>query len=209
MNKQDKHRKKNKKRQPGLPRITPVVSDGYLKIMNEENHTTELRGTCGENMEWRLVYGEGKVTMYLTGSGPMYAYTGEMENYAPWERDKDFIQEIFMDDEITDLGGFIFNECWDLTTVHFPARLRRIGPGAFAGCRSLEITELPDTVTRIEDGAFDSCPKLALEHLPPRLEYLGNDAFLNCSGLKLDRLPKSLVHIGRDAFDGCPKVSFS
>lgn len=166
----------------------------------------EMNGKCGENVAWRLVWDAKNVcTMYLTGHGSMYAYAGPEEN-APWANDKDYISTVYMDDGITDLGAFIFNDCWDLTTL--PNQLRSIGEGAFAGCRTLALTSLPDTVVRIEEGAFEACPYLTLKHLPPKLEYIGDQAFMDCERLKLTHKPDTLVHIGMYAFEGCLDVSF-
>lgn len=241
MSKSKKRSHARKKRHPissGIPRVLPGVSPDKREIPEEllqalsspANFEETLTGTCGENVQWRLEISQDKAIMYLTGSGPMYPYVKLGDN-PPWCMNQDGITEIYMDDGITHLGTFIFNECWDLTTLHLPARLISIGEGAFAGCRSLAHASLPDTLTHIGDGAFSGCKRLALtslpdslvyigggafsgctdlafDHLSPNLEYIGEEAFLNCSKLKLNQFPGKLMHVGIDAFEGCPLVSF-
>ena len=72
----------------------------------------------------------------------------------------------------------------NITNVHFPSTLEKIGFQAFQGCDALmcEIS-LPASLKSIDGSAFDGSAICGNLVLPDNLEYIGAFAFYRCSGL--------------------------
>ncbi|MBR4749943.1 MAG: leucine-rich repeat domain-containing protein [Abditibacteriota bacterium] len=87
--------------------------------------------------------------------------------------------------------------------VVLPDGLKRIGVGAFRGCRELESINIPSSVTRISGNAFLCCKKLSDIVLPDGLTSIENRAFYYCKSLKSINIPRGVTSICECAFDGC------
>lgn len=112
-------------------------------------------GMCGADVRWRLEWdaqGNGKLNIF--GSGPMSDYSLGLP---PWEFDKDTITAITIEEGVTHVGAFSFNECVDLVSLSLPTTLRSVGEGAFAGCICLPLQTLPSAVTIVGQDAFEGC----------------------------------------------------
>lgn len=70
-----------------------------------------------------------------------------------------------------------------IQTVHLPRSLRRIGPGAFANCKTLENIVIPETVEEIGDAAFQNCLGLTDSHMVDHVQKLGEGVFTGCKNL--------------------------
>ncbi len=80
-----------------------------------------------------------------------------------------------------------------------------IQAGAFKGTNVTEV-HIPDTVMRIGDGAFSNCSQLKSVNIAPSVKEIGIWAFWKCANLSECTLPSKLSRIGQDAFDGCDKL---
>lgn len=99
------------------------------------------------------------------------------------------------------------NHCASLTSVTFPASVKRIGEGAFWNCTALERITIPDSVTFIGSGAFNGCTSLADIHLPEGITSIGNSTFYNCSSLTSITIPDGVTSIEDRAFIGCTALA--
>lgn len=134
------------------------------------NHTSILgRGVCGLMAEWQLT-DDGIMRVY--GSGTMSNYSN---NGMPWRDLRDQIRTLVVEEDISMIGYYAFQNCDSLTTVTLPSTLKRIGQYAFQDCDNLDLT-LPDGITIIDMYAFRTCPKLTAT-LPSTLKELGTRAF--------------------------------
>lgn len=134
------------------------------------NHTSILgRGVCGLKAEWQLT-DDGIMRVY--GSGTMSNYSN---NGMPWRDLRDQIRTLVVEEDISMIGYYAFQNCDSLTTVTLPSTLKRIGQYAFQDCDNLDLT-LPDGITIIDMYAFLNCPKLTAT-LPSTLKELGTRAF--------------------------------
>ncbi|MBQ6431190.1 MAG: leucine-rich repeat protein [Oscillospiraceae bacterium] len=130
---------------------------------------------CGEKLTWTLDNDTGVLT--ISGSGAMFNYSRyNLDQFAPWESQKDSVKRVVLPDGITEIGEYAFWRCGNLESVNFPNGLKRIGTGAFEQT-GLTAIVLPDSVERIEAQAFLSCEKLASVSLPDTLKELGFKAF--------------------------------
>ena len=73
----------------------------------------------------------------------------------------------------------------EITNVHFPSTLEKIGAWAFLECKSL-MTEisLPQSLKVIDNLAFSGAAISGNLVLPDDLEYIGEEAFSRCYSLK-------------------------
>ncbi|MCQ2496623.1 MAG: leucine-rich repeat protein [Lachnospiraceae bacterium] len=125
-------------------------------------------------------------------------------------RDCETVEEIYIEDGITDISSYAFENCPNLKKIRFPEGMTTVDSkifGFFVQNSSLEEVELPTTVKRIEDNAFKDLKKLKSIKIPSGVEYIGNNAFENCSSLKKIVIPKAVRTIGEAAFSGCSSLS--
>ena len=111
----------------------------------------------------------------------MYWETRNRHVFAPSQTTTDF-------DKIED---YAFSEknlrCYFLQKIDFvkAPQLRRIGVGAFGGCRNLEHVDLSGTsITRLEAFTFFNCEKLEDVRLPISCSFIAPSAFGNCPALR-------------------------
>jgi len=88
-----------------------------------------------------------------------------------------------------------------LYSVQFPETLHRIGPYAFAKCKSLVRVTLPDSITQIGICAFSDCVSLQQIELPEGLQQIEAYTFSNCKEQFIE-VPESVQAIGPCAFIG-------
>ena len=135
-----------------------------------------------------------------------------------------------VDYNVTSLGDYAFNSCWNMTSITIPSSVTSIGDAAFRNCSgltSLSIPEgvanigfemfyysynlqsvtLPSTVTSIGDYAFAYCSRLATISIPEGVTSIGNYAFSECSSLTSISIPGTVTTIGAAAFQSCSKMT--
>lgn len=88
-----------------------------------------------------------------------------------------------------------------------PDDVTEINDFAFCGFSGLKQIEIPNGVTSIGDYAFKNCSGLTAVELPQGVESIGRDAFLSCTGLTKVVIPNSVNDIGRDAFGDCSALT--
>ena len=89
-------------------------------------------GTCGESLTWTLQ--DGALT--ISGSGEMTDYA---EGSAPWYDKAGSIKSIAMDDGVTGIGAYAFQDCSSVESITIPDSVTGIGNGAFTGCTGLTV----------------------------------------------------------------------
>jgi len=88
-----------------------------------------------------------------------------------------------------------------LYSVQFPETMQKIGPYAFAKCKSLVHVILPDSITHIGICAFSDCVALEQIELPEGLQQIEAYAFSNCKEQFVE-IPEGVQAIGPCAFIG-------
>ena len=163
------------------------------------NHTSILgRGVCGIKAEWQLT-DDGIMRVY--GSGTMSSYSN---NGMPWRDLRDQIRTLVVEEGISMIGSYAFQNCDSLTTVTLPSTLKRIATYAFQDCDNLDLT-LPDGITIIDMCAFYNCFKLTTT-LPSTLTDLGTRAF-NATAIASAHIPAGLTTIGDAPFANCQNLT--
>lgn len=159
---------------------------------------TDYKGYCGENIKWHFnaTYG----TLTLTGSGPMYDYSGTT---SPWPYIKDKIREVSIGEGITYIGVSAFSHCENLSVISLPSTITGFGSSVFYGCESLTSFKIPKTVTVIPGSMFNGCSNLKRVTLHDGITEIGGWAFAGCSKLSAITLPEGVTRLATGVFSGC------
>lgn len=136
---------------------------------------TPTNGQCGENAFWN--YDVDSKTLTISG-------TGAMNNYSsPWEKYKNEILTVNIEDGITSISR-----------------------SAFSYCSSLKAITIPNSVTYIRDSAFYNCSSLTSITIPDGVTVIERETFYNCNSLKIVSIPNSINRIDNQAFYGCDSI---
>jgi hypothetical protein len=101
------------------------------------------------------------------------------------------------------VGPGAFAGCRSLTEIMIPDSITVIGESAFRACVALREVDLPSGLTQVADGLFVDCQELQRVSLPDSVTAIGNYAFVHCAELADISIPKNVVSIGENAFYGC------
>lgn len=144
---------------------TIVANDAFSGTPYGENKTF---GTVEDsNIIWTFDSDTGTLTVSGSGSVPD-GFDGE-----PWSEFRDEIKTVVFGDSITEIGGYAFTRCTNLTDIQLSESIRIIREQAFGYCTSLTAVTIPDTVTLIESEAFGDCDKLESVTVSPSTKLDG------------------------------------
>ena len=106
---------------------------------------------------------------------------------------------------VTTIGSFAFNDCFDLTSVSIPNSITIIGYSAFYTCLKLTSIDIPNSVTDIGAFSFSGCFALVSVSIASSVNWIGSGAF-NTSSIKSIRCAvKTPVVINPNVFAGLDK----
>ena len=161
----------------------------------DEEEVDALSGTCGENATW--TYDEETKTLTISGEGEMYSYWSDD---TPWDDYHREIENLVIEEGITNVGESAFWGCGKLENVSLPETLLTIDREAFAWCESLVSITIPDSVTSI--NGFGNCSSLedVVFGEDTQLETISTYAFSCCYSLKYFTIPASVTEIEEDSF---------
>lgn len=134
------------------------------------------------------------------------------------------LEEVVLNDYITEIGDHAFSQCVRLTSVRLPSKLTRLGDYAFYNCPLCRIdlpstlvsiggacftnsqisrVVIPDEVTVLRSKTFKCCSQLVSVTLPLKLQRIGVECFFDCSGLCRITLPTTVIALDRGCFKWC------
>ena len=158
---------------------------------------------CSNIEKITLTKGSGTMQDYgasgSSGSNTYYQYT-------PWYISKNSINEIILEDGITNIGSYAFCGSYKLKTISIPDTVTSIGEAAFSGCSSLTNITIPNGVTCINSSVFNGCSGLTNIAIPEDITSIGESAFSGCSNLASITIPDGIISIGKSAFSGCTSL---
>ncbi len=179
-------------------KCTLYVPDESVSAYQQANYWMDFiqplaSGTCGENLTWRLTYGD---ELIVEG-------TGEMTS-APWlEKYKYNIKKATIKDGVTSIAKEAFHYCTALVSISIPESVISIGNHAFRICVSLTSVVIPQGVTSIGKEVFQICNNLTEVVIPEGVTSIGELAFEQCYNLTEVIIPEGVTSIGAAAFSGC------
>ena len=198
--------------------------DTFCGIKVKKEHDTLSQTSeddeCGENVKYAFDSETGALTIYEYGC---------CRNY-PWEKYKDEIKSVKIEDGVDEIcrmafegytslisvtipdsvmyiWSLTFEGCTSLTSVTIPNSVTEIGEGAFSGCTSLESITIDNGLTSIGEYAFDGCTSLTSVTIPNSVTEIGDRAFFGCTSLESVIIGNGLTSISECAFDGCTSLT--
>lgn len=91
------------------------------------------QGVCGDSVVWTLDIETGVLT--ISGNGKMTNYS--YDNKAPWYKIKDYITSLEINDSVTSIGSYAFEDCGYLKDVTISGSITEINERAFNDCDML------------------------------------------------------------------------
>ena len=208
----------------------PTSYDGIEVTKNDDTHYTfaghevaaATSGYCGdptvnngENVTWEV----SGTTITISGNGAMNNFDSPYMGYgtpAPWlAAYADDITSIVIDEGVTTVGEYAFEDCHLVESISIPASVTSIGKMAFYSCGYTEddiTTDLTVTIASgsnletIGNSAFEYCP-MASFSIPSGVKTIDEDAFSYCYGLTSIEMPASVTSIGENAFYLCKNLA--
>ena len=113
---------------------------------------------------------------------------------------------VFIPSGITNIGGYAFYQCTNLSSIALPQSVNYIGDAALDGCSSLTKVNLPSGLTIINDRTFRNCSKLESIVIPENVTNIGSSTFEGCTNLTTLTIPGSVTFIDEMAFLNCNKL---
>lgn len=171
-------------------------------------------GSCGTNLTWTL-YDNNELV--ISGTGEMRDFYSNNGN-APWYNYRGIIESVIINEGVTSIGAYAFQNCTALTLVELPDSLEHLGDYTFENCDSLISLKLPLNTKTVGFGVFRGCniDSLYFEGTIndwlkisfPNYEFLGNVDFLYISGELIENLviPDGTMSIPDYAFTGYDKL---
>lgn len=117
------------------------------------------------------------------------------------------MHSVTIPNSVTNIEGYAFQHCSNLTSVTIPNSVTNIGMFAFANCKSLSSIIIPNGITRITRGMFAVCTGLTSVSIPNSVATIESYAFSGCKNLQTIILSSSLVAIEEEAFAFCDRLS--
>lgn len=105
---------------------------------------------------------------------------------------------------VTEMQGFEYTDCTNLTSVTLSGTLQKIGYRSFAGSALAHLV-LPASMREIGSSAFEDCHQLRNVQFNTGLQNIKDHAFKN-SGLVSLELPNDMKEIGEWSFEGCASL---
>ena len=150
-------------------------------------------------------------TVYLTkGNGTMISYEGLGESspgkvyyrYTPWYISRSVIEEIVLEDGISNIGDEAFRELSVNAKINIPNSVKVIGEGAFFNCDGIENFVVPEGVERIDECAFSCCANLKSITIPNSITYIDSVSFSGSRLLKIIYTSNQyVIEIFKDQYD--------
>ena len=157
------------------------------------------KGNCGDNVSYLFYKSTGELV--IQGKGEMKSYLAS--EVSPWNKYKNEIQSVKIEDSVTSIGDRAFKDYTKLTSVILGNGIEKIGNNAFSGCIGLTSLELPKNVKKIDKFAFWKCKNLKSVSIPNSVRTIDDWAFRDCTGLKEIKIPNGVIEIGGSSFLGC------
>ena len=173
-------------------------------------------GTCGENLTWCLTDGGELV---ISGDGAMPDFTNYTDK-APWDEFCEIIVKATINEGVTSIGSYAFNDCDKMVSVAVPESVEKIGESAFSNygdLASVYITNLEAwchiNYARWPDNPMWAAEKLFLNDeeiteliIPDGMTSIGRFSFAGANAITSVIIPESVTEIGVGAFCGCYSI---
>lgn len=130
----------------------------FLIIFTSAAHSAEIvsSGTCGyiynkDDVLWIL---DNEGTLTISGTGEMKDWN--YDNRPPWYEQREYIQTITLDGNITSIGDYAFDGFGKLSEITIPESIAKIGTNAFNKCENLATVSYSGTIEEWDSIQIDT-----------------------------------------------------
>ncbi|MGN0606554.1 MAG: leucine-rich repeat protein [Oscillospiraceae bacterium] len=169
---------------------------GFCEL-SYENNNENIIGKCGDDAVYSMYTDD---TLIISGTGAMYTNVIEMTEYI---RNNSNITNVVIDEGITSVAAYAFNDCTGLNNIMIADSVTYIGSHAFDGCRNLNSVTMSKNIQTIGSYAFSDCTYLGSIVIPDSIKYINEYTFRNCMSLNYVKLSEETYSIGKGAFSNC------
>ena len=163
----------------------------FTMVSNAEEVTVigtwDISKDDGTSKVTATLYSDGRFV--ISGTGEMKDYSGS--NNSLYYNYKESIKTVEIQNEVTSIGNYAFENCKSLTSIEISSNVTIIGDDAFAYCTNLTSIEIPSSVTSIGSSAFLDCTNLTSIEIPSSVTSVGYYAFSECTSLNSINVDKS------------------
>ena len=163
----------------------------FTMVSNAEEVTVigtwDISKDDGTSKVTATLYSDGRFV--ISGTGEMKDYSGS--NNSPYYNYKESIKTVEIQNEVTSIGNYAFENCKSLTSIEISSNVTIIGDDAFEYCTNLTSIEIPSSVTSIGSSAFLDCTNLTSIEIPSSVTSVGYYAFSECTSLNSINVDKS------------------
>ena len=197
-------------------KITTYAEEFAIKTKESSNDINEENSELGTVLE-EGIFGEAKYIFYdsgtvlfygngAVGTGNSYDEFSLTNNYFDNDGKEIEIKNVIIEQGITYINSYAFQNCLSIEKVELPDTLEEIRSSAFSGCENLENVVIPDSVKSIWGAVFENCSSLESIKLSKSLETIGLFEFSGCKKLKNINIPNSVKSIELSAFKDCKNL---
>lgn len=113
------------------------------------------------------------------------------------------LKTVELGDKVETIGGCVFSNCKNLSSVNIPKSVKYIASAAFYGCENLESIIIPNGVIQIggtidgfysSGGTFERCKKLRIINIPASVLFINSGTFPYCENLSEIEVDKNNAH---------------
>ena len=209
----------------------PIVLDsGSLTIGDTDDSSGDASSHWSSSVdaEGKAIYVDWELlsdgTLRISGQGSM-PYISDYDP-APWADSRDKIKKVVVEDGITSVSSYAFQNCTNLTEADLGCDVKELGQMAFAGCTNLKVLIYSDQLNSIYRDVFKDTAWLAdrieedplviinsvlLEAhtatgdvvIPDTVKYLMANAFEDAEGLTSVVIPEDVEVLPSRIFANC------
>lgn len=197
--------------------LDAICSDG-------NSDSVRAYGTCDtDDVRWVLT---NKNVLYICGQGEMDTGREDRgehwwEDTVPWRKYRNYIGKVFIDEGITDIGGYAFYQCPNLSEITIPSTISQIHVHAFLSANSLAkvyIHDLANWCTIDYGESWNSSPTrsgadlylngtIVTDLVIPSGVASVKQSFHGCKSLTSVVIPEGVTEISDNAFYWCSSLT--
>ena len=188
-----------------LTLMSPFICSLHVEAVGDGTASSPWDISGNEDGSVTAVLSEDGGTLTISGTGAMKDWDSTSD--IPWYAEKDNLEEVIINEGVTNIGANAFNSCYKVPIIELPSSVTTIGDDAFHACMGLKNIELPDSVITIGSGAFMNCWSLTSIKIPYNVGTIQPYTFYGCKELESVDLQGSILEIGDYAFAGCTSLT--
>ena len=145
-----------------------------------------------------------------TGKGYNYIESGSGVGYdiTPWYYSRENEITVTIEDGVTSIGNFMFQNCTGLKNITIPDSVVQIGNSVFYQCVNIETEVSLKNITSIAEYAFYGCSKMKGNwDISPDLNTINRYTFYNCKERKGTLNLEKLNLLGEKSFYKCTGIT--